>query len=71
MEALGAGEILLNCIDEDGEAIDNFYSITAALKENEEVVNFGGRKKTTLDKPEEGEDNPLLADADRRAKAGR
>ena len=64
-------EELINMIDDEGESIDNFETVVSALKKNEEVVNFGGQKFHKLRKPEEAEDNPLLADADRRAKAGR
>lgn len=63
---------IVNCVDIEGNSIDNFEAVIAALAKNEKVLNFGGKTKATLVKGgDEGEPNPLIADAMARAKAAK
>jgi hypothetical protein len=60
-------ESIQNFINDEGEPIDGFDEVIAALKENEKVLNYGGQT-TPLPKPgEQQEENPLLANAKARA----
>jgi ATP-dependent protease ClpP protease subunit len=69
-EQFAKKDTILNCVDAEGTSVDNFDNIIAALKENEKVVNFGGRTKTSLPKGDEGQQHDgLVKNAMARAKA--
>jgi ATP-dependent protease ClpP protease subunit len=61
---------IVNLVDEDGNPTDGFDGLVSSLSENEKVINFGGqKKKAKLEQFGEGEDeNPLIANAEARAK---
>jgi ATP-dependent protease ClpP protease subunit len=53
-------DTILNCVDADGDSVDNFEKIIGALKKNEKVVNFGGRTKAGLPKAGEEQQESVL-----------
>ena len=62
-------DTIINCVDEDCEAIDGFDLTMSALKKNEAVINYnGGGRKVSL--PQEGDveqKSGLVANAEKRA----
>lgn len=68
----GTDEVISNATDEKGEIRDNFDKVIDALRKNEKVINYGGQtgvQGTGALPRGQQEVNPLIEDAERRAKA--
>lgn len=61
--------LIIGSVDEQGNVTDNFEKMVDALKKNEKVVNFGGQSGTQQLPKISATDNPLVRDAEARAKA--
>lgn len=62
-EQFAKKDAILNCVNEEGEGIDGFDAVIAALKENEAVINFGGKTKIPLHKEGEPQESGLVRNA--------
>lgn len=61
--------VIVSSVDEQGNVTDHFDKMVDALKKNEKVVNFGGQSGTQQLPKISATDNPLVRDAEARAKA--
>ena len=66
-------EQIVSCVDEKGNPTDGFDGLIASLGKNEKIINFGDqKKKAKFDKGDDDDEvNPVIANAEARAKAAK